>query len=900
MTVYYEDMKLTKTYCSQSIEDLVTAMGTNVKEGLRQKQVGIFRAEYGFNELKKEQQLYLGDKVLLQMKNPLIAILIVAAFATIVLEEYIDAIVIFLALTINIAIGVFQEERASRAFEKLSQSQEKYATVIRAGMGKMKILSRELVPGDIVIIEAGAYVPADVRLTEAKNLQVNESALTGEWIDVQKAVGQVHEGARITDQMNMLWMGTLISTGYGRGIVVSTGNNTQVGTIAGNIGDVAHQTPLQQSISHVARFLITIICIGIATIFLLGVMRGESVSSMLLIAIAIAVAAMPQGLPAAVTVVLALGMEGLLKQGGLVRNLLAAETLGATTVVLTDKTGTLTEAKMQLAERVVSLHRKKQNKEGLVSNDMKELLRAAVLGSDAFVVKMEGEEIHVEGRPIERAILLSGLTEGLSQDELFATERKLDLLKFESSRRYSVSLYEKLGKGERHHRMYISGAPEVLLEEAGHLFEEGKARMMKDDDRMFFEHELTLRSQKGMRITAVGYVETARNEIPENFAIPKNDFVFLGLLVFNDPVREDARASMTEVQNAGVRVIMLTGDNAGTAQNIAEQVGIHGAETGAITGTQIDAMDDKELFDALERHSVIARVLPQQKLRIARLLKNNGEVVAMTGDGINDAPALRSADIGIAVGSGTEVAKEASDIVLLNNSFGIIVAAIRTGRKIVDNIKKIVAYLLSTSFSSLSIVSASVIVGVPLPILPTQILWANIVEEGLMSFAFAFEPEEEGVMKRTPRSASAKQILTSELKQLIIIVALATGTLLIGLYFFLLSTGLPIEEIRTIMFVSLTLDSIFFSFSLKNLSLPVWKIPFGDNKYLIIALSISVGLLVLALFFPPLSKLLSLTALSLWEIGLLGVIGVLNLVVIEIIKYFYFVRYRTLEVRPVQ
>ncbi len=885
-----------KKYCSESIDSLLLTFGTDPKNGLPARDIPHKRAAVGFNELKKDQEEYLGDKVLRQAKNPLIIILILAGIATLLLDEIVDAIVIFAAFIINITIGVFQEERASRAFEKLNDSQEKFATVIRSGV-KTRVPSRELVPGDLVVIEAGAYVPADMRLIETKNLNLNEAALTGEWVEVQKRIGQVHEDAPLTEQINMAWMGTLVTSGYGHGIVVATGNTTQVGHIASNLGrEASRQTPLQASIGRVAKFLILVICVGITVIFFLGLLRGESMSAMLLIAIAIAVSAMPQGLPAAVTVVLALGMEGLLKQGGLVRSLLAAETLGATTIVLTDKTGTLTEAKMELSEKVVSLNRRASDKRA-VEMDARELLRSAVMASDAFVVKRDDTDIVVEGRPIEKAIILSGLTDGLSQENLFAKEKLLDLLKFESSRRYSVSLYQTLGD-ERHGKMYVSGAPEVLLESANRLHENGVGREMREDDRIFFNHELSVRSSKGMRVIAVGYIETARKQIQEHFAIPSDDFVFLGLLVFVDPIRDDAKASMAEVQEAGVRVLMVTGDNAGTAGHIAEEVGIRGAAAGAITGAQIDTMSDTELYAALKKYSVIARVVPEQKLRIARVFKNNGEVVAMTGDGINDAPALRTADIGIAIGSGTEVAKEASDIVLLNNSFAIIVAAIRTGRKIVDNIKKIVAYLLSTSFSSLTIVSAAVIVGTPLPILPSQILWANIVEEGLMSFAFAFEPEEKGIMQRSPRDSSAKQILTRELTSLIVIVAVITGALLIVLYFWLLKSGLPIEEIRTIMFVSLTLDSIFFSFSLKNLNVPLWRISFFDNRFLIGALSISVLTLVAALTFKPLQSLLSLTPLTLGELGLLAVVGVINLVAIEIVKYAFFSKNRASALLP--
>lgn len=884
------------SWCNASIPRIVSQFDTNLETGLSLHRIEELRSKYGANIFETEKEEGIFKKILKQFKSPLVYILLIAGIVTLFLQEFIDTFVIFIVLFINVVVGTFQEERASRAFEKLNRSQEQFAIVIRDGK-KAMIPSEELVPGDIITIESGYHVPADMRIFEEKGLMINEAALTGEWVAVTKDIEPRKESAPIAEQFNMAWMGTLVAAGYGKGVVVATGNNTEVGKIAKHLGRVEESpTPLQQSIKRLTRSLLYIIGISLVSIILLGMYRGESLGILLLTAIAVAVAAMPSGLPAAVTVVLALGMESILKRGGLVRNLLAAETLGATTVILTDKTGTLTQGKMKLSElhSLASLKthaRVKQEK----SIDNKELLKAAVLASEAFIEEAYDapKKLTVHGRPIERAIILEGLEQGLSQEDLKENNERLDFLHFESSRRFGISLNRRNRSVKQ--RLYISGAPEVLLEHSTHVYLSGKKILLDKEKREIFDIAQQHRSRDGMRLIGIAYRDVDWKKLPDECELEKcvsvaKDLTFMGLLVFDDPIRSDVPEAIAIVKRAGARVIMLTGDNPDTAQKIARDVGIATEYDTVLLGDEIRHYDDDELFKAIKTTPVFARVLPEQKLRIARLLKSKNEIVAMTGDGINDAPALRSANIGIAVGSGTEVAKEASDIILINDSFSIIVAAIEEGRKIIDNLKKITAYLLSTSFSEVFVIGVALIVGAPLPLLPSQILWANIIEEGLMSFAFAFEKPEKGIMKRDPHSSRARNILTKELNLLIIIIASITGAFLIGLYFILLRLNLPIEEVRTFMFAALSLDSIFFAFSLKSLQRPVWKINLFDNWYLVAALTLSVLLLVGALTLPPLQLLLSLTSLSGFEmLALLG-IGLFNLITIEITKYFIFER----------
>ncbi len=886
------------------LTDVLHTLGVNPTEGLPLTEAEKRFSKHGPNTFAGSTAHSLLRTVFTQFKNPLVFVLLGAALATLILHEYIDLIVIIAALLINVIIGTLQEERAYGAFKKLKDSQEKEAHVMRAG--KRHIVSAEgLVPGDICIIETGMYIPADMRLIAVTDFAVNESALTGEWMEVVKEVKDIPEECPITSRDNMAWMGTLAVSGNAVGVVVHTAEDTQIGRIAAELGEATeHATPLQKNIKRLAIQLTFAIFVALLFIVAIGLFRGESWGDMLLVAIAIAVAAMPEGLPAAVTVVLALGMENILKKKGLVRNLLAAETLGSTTTILTDKTGTLTQADMRIAS-IITPHTLQQESGDTPetpsahvsgNTDEKDVLAMAMLTSDAFVEGYDDTvgKWTVHGRPVERAIMLAGVESGEQPDILTARYPKRDTIPFESERKYAATLHT-LSKGKR--RVYVTGAPEVLLEDATHVYREGKKKRMGKALRAMLAERQESESAKGLRLIGVAYRDVDWDTFPkEAFSDPAfllEETVFAGFLIIHDPVREDVAASIKEARAAGARVIMLTGDNENTARRIGIEVGITNMSRKALTGSDIAELTDAELRVALKNTDVFARVLPDQKMRIARLMREDGEVVAMTGDGINDAPALRRADIGVALGSGTEVAKEASDLILLNNSFTTIVHAIREGRRILDNMRKIIAYLLSTGFSEIIVVGAALFVGLPVPILPTQILWTNIVGEGFMNFAFAFEPAESGIMRKNPRSQERKKIIIPNIRTLIIILSSVTGVFLIALYLLLYISDFPIERIRTIMFTALSVGTILFSFSLKNLYTPLWHIDFRNNPYLLLALFASFGTLILALTVPFLQTLLSLVPLSPLDILFAIIIGMLNIICIESVKYFVFMRKKT-------
>ncbi|MBL7045801.1 MAG: HAD-IC family P-type ATPase [Parcubacteria group bacterium] len=879
-------------WSSSSLEEIISNLNTDINIGLTGEEAKKRLVFNGKNELISDERFGLLKNIFKQFKSPLVLILLIAGFVTLFLHEYLDSTVIFIAILINVVIGVFQEGRASKAFEALNSSQERYATVVRDGK-KVVLSTTLLVPGDIVELIGGSYVPADIRLTEEKNLSINESALTGEWVAVSKSSDDVVQNEKtkaLAEQRNMAWMGTLVSHGFGKGVVVSTGMKTEVGKIAKHLHKhISRNTPLQQSVRKLASFLVYAIGASVIAIVAIGLFRGLPLSEMLLIAIAITVAAAPSGLPAAVTIVLALGMEEILKKGGLVRNLLAAETLGSTTIILTDKTGTLTEARMKLHGLHTLWGIGRSVKEAKKENI--DLLQMAVRASDAFtegVVDKDGK-LSIHGRPIEKAIMAAGIDAGLLEGGQGGECPRLDFLQFESSRRFAVSLNNCNGESEN--TLYFSGAPEVLLAHSTYVYEKGQRRAITDGERKKFLDTQNTLSGDGLRFIGIAMKKVEVKKLPESFDEEKGmteKLTFVGLLSFIDPIREDVPAAIKTAQMAGAHVMMLTGDNPETARNIAVSVGIAEAGEEVLRGVDIEDLTDKELLSELSRVNIFSRVLPEQKLRIVKVLRSSGEVVAMTGDGVNDAPALRSADIGVAVGSATEVAKEASDLVLLNNSFSILTEAIAEGRRVIDNLKKIIAYLLSTGFSEMIVIGGALAAAAPIPFLPTQILWANIIEEGFMSFAFAFEPRATDVMRRDPRSSKTKQLLTKDMKKIIFIIATITGVFLLILYFLLLRIDIPIEEVRTLMFAALSLDSIFFALSFKDLRLPIWRIPLFSNRYLLISLGVSMFFLVSALTFPPLQKLLSLVPLNFGEILFLVGVGLFNLMIIELVKYLVF------------
>ncbi len=862
--------------------DAVHVLETSGTHGLAEAEAARRLREHGANELPQSGGFRFIRSLYGQLSSPLALILLATGVATMYLGAWIDSAVVFAALLINIVIGIFQEGHASKIYETLERSHAKKAIVLRGGE-KRVIPACEVVPGDMVLLAGGKMVPADVRIVSSDHMRINEASLTGEFAPVEKNPDMLDERVLLADRANMAWSGTTLTSGHGIGLVVATGPHTEFGALAhASLQHNTNRTPLQDAVRSLARSIIVIVGVIIAGTIALGLFRGMAIAELILISIAIGVAAMPEGLPAAVSVVLAVGMKEILKHKGLVKSLLATETLGSTTVILTDKTGTLTEGEMS-ASRFYTARSIANGETSIRHDDNRALLAMAILASDGFVDRSSGTP-KAQGRPIERALIRAGIEHGLSQDELFSDgQNRIAFLQFEPTRRYAASLNEH---SREHRRVYMSGSPEHLLKASLYVSVAGTSRPMEASEREQFARVQAEESANGHALIAVAFRQERGDDIPPDVAaVPPSvrGLVFAGLIVLSDTVRADVAEEILAVRRAGVRVVMVTGDHEETARAISYETGIAKEGDNVVSGADIMDIDHSSLAHLIMREHVFARVTPDQKFAMVQALVNAGEVVAMTGDGVNDAPALNAASVGIAVESGTDVAKEASDIILLDNSFSTITAAIREGRRIVANLGRVVAYLLSTGVSEVIVIVGALIVGVPLPLLPTQLLWTNIIHEGFMSVPFAFEPAGSRIMQEKPRGLH-ERVLTPQLIRFIVLVSIFGSVLFLGFYGLLYASYVPIEHLRTLIFSALSLLALTISLSIKDLDRPLWRTPMFNNPSLILALLASLSVLILSLAVPFMRSLLSLTILGWDDIILLACFCIANVIVVEIAK----------------
>lgn len=870
-------------------EELLSRFETDASAGLSITQAEQRKEQCGENRISGGEEFHLLAVVYHQLINPLVIVLIAAGIISLVLGERADAFVVFLTVAVNTVVGAIQEGKASRAFIRLQELTGKRSVVVRAG-AEHEIAAEDVVPGDIIIVRAGNAVSADARLLETRKLHVNESVLTGEWIPIEKNSTTLPEHTRLVDRTNMIWAGTLVEEGWARALVVNTAYYTEFGKISVLVGSTTKvRTPLQRSMASLARSIGMGVLIIVTGVFLFGILRGESFIEMLVTSVAIAVAAVPEGLPVAVTVILALGMERILRNGGLVKKLTATETLGSTTIILTDKTGTLTEGNMQVShviscEQVFNSHADPVTQEAHASA----VLIIGISTSDAFIENPDADldEWVIRGTPTDRALMLAAMQAGIERDAVFTDSPRIDFLPFESERRFAASLHTMKGST----LLRISGAPEVLLERSSRYYAGGRIGVLGSGRKEVLRKKYEELAQGGNRVLATAFrKEHAENLNAHHADASYNDLVLVGFIAFHDPLRADVAVSIQTARKAGIRPIMVTGDNRLTALAIAREVGIlqGGGDAHVLEGQDIEEMSAETLEERIADSSVYARVLPHQKLRIVEAWQKKGAVVAMTGDGVNDAPALKRADVGVALGSGTDVAKESADLVLLENSFSTLVSAIEQGRVIRDNLRKVIAFVFATGFTEIVLVGGSLLLGFPLPVLATQILWTNLIGGGLLNFAFAFEPKEEDIMMQKPSVDTHQAIFTRQMWLLVLVIGLTTDVLLLGLFLYLQQSGYGIEHIRTLMFLGLALDSIFFAYSLRSLRRPLWRIRPFNNPFFIFSLLTSIFLLFSAFFFESIGNLLSVTSLGMQDIVIILTLGVFDIIAIEAGKWFF-------------
>lgn len=838
---------------SQDYQTILQELRVDPSSGLSPEEAARRLTEYGANKLEEGSRKTSLQLFLEQFKDVMIIILLIAALISFVVawyegEGYFEPFLILLIVVLNAIIGVVQEGKAERALEALKDLSAPHARVIRAGK-EMVIDAAALVPGDIIKLEAGDFVPADARLIESNSLKSEESALTGESVPSEKdALAEVSENAALGDRFNMLFTGCSITYGTARAVVTSTGMKTEMGKIANLLNaETDTQTPLQHRLAELGKyigFLALAIC---AVIFVIGIISDMNVMEIFMIAVALAVSAIPEGLPAIVTVVLAMGVQRMVKKNAIIRKLPAVETLGSASVICSDKTGTLTLNQMTLVRAFSATDALEEDISSDNSTPVKKLLQYATLCSDGSVeIDENGRETHI-GDPTETSIVLAAYRNGMSKDELNQLYPRLGILPFDSDRKMMTTINEIKGK----YIVIVKGAFDVIAGRctAGDV----EAGRQKTDEL----------SSRALRVLAVACKEIEAPPAAEemNPAALENDLTFMGLLGMIDPPRPEARDAVTVCRAAGIKPVMITGDHVVTAAAIARDLGIMQEGDKAITGTELDTMSEQQLNQQVNHISVYARVSPENKIRIVRAWQKQGAVVSMTGDGVNDAPALKAADIGCAMGiTGTDVAKGASDMILTDDNFATIVDAVKEGRGIYDNIKHTVGFLLGTNIGEVLVVFIAMLVWQVSPFLAVQLLWINLVTDSLPAIALGLEPVDKGIMYRKPKPKGESIFADGYGIRIVMQGAMFALLTLIGFVSVWRSTG-DIVAARTMAFIVLAGTQIFHAFNMRSTH-SLFKTGFLTNKYLNAAALVSLLLICLVIFIPPAATAFGLTRLA--------------------------------------
>ena len=842
-----------------SVKEVFSILETR-EDGITDSQVQERRHLFGINAIDGQSGTNTFDIAKNQLKSPMIIILLVAGGVTLFLREWVNASVILAAVLINSALGFYQENKAETALELLKSYVRTRCRIKRGGRDG-EVDAVDLVPGDIIRVSQGDRIPADCRVFFANNLEVDESVLTGESLPITKNSQELQAGTELGERTSMVYNGTLVVGGFGDAVVTTTGNHTEFGRIASLIEKrERQQTPLQKSISDFATKAGLILGCLVAFLFSIGVIAGEPPFEMFLIGVAVAVSAVPEGLPIALTVILAAGVERLAKSRGIVRRLLAAETLGSTSIILTDKTGTLTQAKMQM---VAAIPR------DISPHAQEELLSLALLNTDIVIENPEApfHDWKIFGKALEVALTKGAAEKGITMKEAQTGKKVIDRIPFNSKDKYSVSLSEVPVGG---HLVVLIGAPEILLQFSA----------LPENEREATTQEIERRAHSGERLIAVAS-KTIKSE-PHPLEKHFGSLDFKGLIAFRDPLRPSVAGAIAKIAAAGVKTIIVTGDHKGTADAVARELGMIDGHGAILTGNDLNFLSEDELMSRADEVTVFARVTPEQKMKLVNLFMKKGEVVAVTGDGVNDAPALQAADIGIAVGSGTDVAKGAADLIILDDNFETIVAAIEEGRKILDNIRKVIVYLLSDALDELLLIGGSLLLGLAIPLNALQILFVNFFSDSFPAIAFAFEHGVDNLGNR-PKKLS-RNFFDKTLRMLIFVIGISTSALLFIIYYALLAFEFDPNLVRSFIFATFATYSLILSFSLRSLEKSIFSYNPFSNSYLTWGVGIGVTLTLLALYLRPLGEILGTVPLPpLWLSAVLGV-GLLNILAVELGK----------------
>ncbi|MFV0441257.1 MAG: calcium-translocating P-type ATPase, PMCA-type [Lachnospirales bacterium] len=877
-----------KEFFEQSSDEALKSLSSNGSTGLSSSDAKERLGKYGENKLEGKKEKTIFQLFLDQFKDFLVIILMVAAIISIVLGHIIDGFAILAIVILNACLGVYQENKASNALKALQAMASPKTKVLRDGVFA-EIPSEEVVPGDIVQIDAGDKIPADMRLIESANMKVDESALTGESVATEKDSSAILEsGAGVGDRINCIFSGSVVTYGRGKAVVTHTGMDTQMGKIAGMLNDSDDETtPLQKKLNSLGKTLGIVCIIVCCLIFGLGVLRGDDIFEIFMTAVSLAVAAVPEGLTVVVTVVLSMGMQKMVKSNAIIKRLSAVETLGSTTVICSDKTGTLTQNKMTVIKMFdtntfYEVSGTGYGAEGEIKaedgqdykNNVEQLIIGAALCNDSIY---DDKAETIIGDPTEAALLVLAKKIGHTKDELNTAYPRINEFPFDSDRKL-MSTFHKV---EDKVVMYTKGAPDEVLRRTTKIYKNGEIRDITEEEKSEIAKINQGYGEAALRVLAVAFRNLDNDNDPNN---QEKDLVFLGLLSMIDPPREEAKEAIKICKAAGIGVKMITGDHKITASAIGAELGII-TETGAVEGRELDSLSDDELKEVVKKTNVFARVSPEHKVRLVSALRSNGEIVSMTGDGVNDAPSLKRADIGVAMGiTGTDVSKEAADMILTDDNFASIVKAVEEGRTIFNNIRKVVAYLLSCNIGEILVIFLAMLFNWSVPLASIQLLLVNLITDAFPAFALGVEKKEDDVMAVHPRNPQAPIVD----KKMLISIAfqstfLALGTLGSFYYGF---TRFSYEEAVTLCFVTLVLGELLRSFSARSEKKSIFKMNVFENGFLNKTVLASLTFLLIVVYVPFLNPIFSTIPLAFSQIGVAALFALLPLAGGEIAKVF--------------
>ena len=861
-----------------SLNEVIKKHGTDAKRGLTSSEAAARLGKYGPNAIESSNKKSLAKKIIEQIVDPMVILLIVAAIVSAFTGDVVECVIIIAIVVINAIMSIIQEGKAEDSVAALQKMSSPEATVIRDGQRK-HVKAEELVPGDIVVLETGDIIPADMRLIESSNLKIDESSLTGESVAVEKDANfTTSEDVGIGDRENYVHSSSIVTYGHGIGLVATTGEDTEIGKIATSLDQVEEkETPLQKQLKKLSKVLALLVIVVCIAVFGLGYLRGgDDLLETFMVAVSLAVAAIPEGLTAVVTIVLSIGMNRMAERKAIVKNLLSVETLGSTTVICSDKTGTLTQNEMTITkvftnDEEFEVEGSGYKPEGDIRNANKEvigedgqielLMTIASLCNDANLTR-EGEEYKITGDPTEGAMLTFSEKWNINQENLNEKHPRIEEIPFDSTRKMMTTFHEMDGK----YYAFTKGAPDVIMSHSSQILENGEMVDFDDSKRKIYSDKNNDLASQALRVMAYAFrpLDTLDQDLTtENI---EKDMIFVGLTGMIDPPRPEAKAAVAECHASGIDVIMITGDYFETALAIAKELGIASSRDQAMQGSELNDKTEEEIREIVKTKRIFARVSPENKVQLVKALEANDNVVAMTGDGVNDAPAIKNADIGVSMGiTGTDVAKDASDMILVDDNFATIVNAVEEGRVIFSNIKKFVSFLLSCNIAEVLIVFLSILMGLPSPLTPIQLLWLNLVTDAFPALALGVEPAEPGLMEEPPRdpreSIISGDVRTNLISQSIFITIAVLASYIIGLKWIFPDS---IEGAHTMVFATLITSELLRAFSVRSTKYTLKELGFTSNPHLIKAVILSFALLLVVMYVPVLRDLFEVVSFT-WE-----------------------------------